>query len=227
MGLVLYILIYLFLIIFVLLAMIIFVPIVYSVEGVKEDHYLFAFRISWLGKIINIIVNKQENKKIDFFLVIFGFHIPLSDSKRIKKRNKKGEIKKQRRKRKKTKKGINSYYSFFQRPLIDKSFLLGKRVLGHVFPKKYYLHLIYGFEDPADTGMLTGLFYVIFPNIANSDMMKLHPVFDEEIIQGEINIKGRIIVAVLIYYFLQFYFAQGIRQTIRKIRNKNQEVKRK
>ena len=95
-------------------------------------------------------------------------------------------------------------------------------------PKEYRLYLIYGFEDPADTGMLTGLFFMLFPNTSNSDIMKIHPVFDKEVIQGEISIKGRIIVAVIIYYFLQFYFAEGIRQMIRKIRkNKNQEVERK
>ena len=30
--------------------MIFFIPVVYSVEGVKEDHYFLAIRISWLGK---------------------------------------------------------------------------------------------------------------------------------------------------------------------------------
>ena len=95
-------------------------------------------------------------------------------------------------------------------------------------PKEYRLYLIYGFEDPADTGILTGLIFLLFPNIPNSGMIKINPIFDEELMQGEINIKGRIIVAVIIYYFLQFYFAEGIRQMIRKIRkNKNQEVERK
>jgi len=220
MGLVIYILIYLFIIIFVLLAMILFIPIVYSVEGVKEENYFFAIRINWLGKIISILVNKEENKKIDFFITIFGFHIPLHDSKKAKKRSKKKEIKEQDKPRKKVKKDFNSYFSFFQRSFLDKSFLLVRRVLRHVLPKKFYLHLIYGFEDPADTGMLTGLFYLLFPNISNSDIIKIHPAFDEELIQGEISIKGRIIIAVITYYFLQFYFSQGIRQAIKKIRNK-------
>ena len=220
MGLVLFILIYLFIIIFVLLAMMLFIPVIYSVEGAKEERYFLDIKISWLGNIVNVNVNKEENKKIDFFISIFGLHIPLHDSKKAKKRSKKGEIKKQERKREKTKKEFKKYFSFFQRSFLDKSFLLVKKVLKHILPKKYRLHLIYGFEDPADTGMLTGIFFMLFPNISNSDMIKIYPVFDEELIQGEMSIKGRIIIVVLIYYFIQFYFAQGIRQTIRRLRNK-------
>ncbi len=220
MGLVLHVLIILFLIILIFFAMIIFIPIGYSIEGIKEEHYFFTLRISWLWKIINIIGNKEENKKIDFFLVIFGFRIPLHYSKKAKKGTKKKEIKKQEKTKKKRKKEFSKYFGFFQRPLLDKSFQLVKKVLGHVMPKKYYLHLIYGFEDPADTGMLTGLFFILFPNISNSDMIKIYPVFNEELIQGEISINGRIIIVVIIYYFLQFYFTEGIRQTIRKIRNR-------
>ncbi|MEA2021898.1 MAG: DUF2953 domain-containing protein [Candidatus Caldatribacteriota bacterium] len=220
MGLLLFILIYLFIIILVLLAMILFIPVIYSVEGAKEERYFLDIKISWLGNIINVNMNKEENKKIEFFISIFGLRIPLHDSEKVKKRSKKGEIKKQERKRKKTKKEFKKYFSFLQQSFLNKAFLLVKKVLKHILPKKYRLHLIYGFEDPADTGMLTGLFFVLFPNISNSDMIKIYPVFDEELIQGEMCIKGRIIIAVLIYYFLKFYFAQGVRQMIKKIRNK-------
>ena len=200
--------------------MIIFIPVVYSIEGIKEEDYFFTLRISWLGRMINFIVNKEEHKKMDFFLTIFGFRVTLQDRKKVQEKKKKGEIKKREKKRKKAKQEFNKYFGFFQRSLLDKLFLFIKRVIGHILPKKYRLHLLYGFEDPADTGMLTGLFFILFPTIPNSDMMKINPVFDKEMIQGEITIKGRIIIVVLIYYFIQFYFAQGIRQTIKKIRNK-------
>jgi len=220
MGLLFYVLIALFLILLILFAMIIFIPIIYSVAGAKEEQYFFVLRISWLGDLIKLIVNKEEHKKMDFFLNIFGFRITLQDRKKVQEKKKKGKIKKEERKRKNTKQDLNKYFSFFQQSFLNKSFLLVKKVLKHILPKKYRLHFIYGFEDPADTGMLTGFFYLFFPTIPNSDMIKIYPVFDEELIQGEISIKGRIIIAVLIYYFIQFYFAQGIRQTIRKIRNK-------
>ncbi len=220
MGLLLYVLITLFLILLILFAMIIFIPIVYSIKGAKEECYFLTLRISWLWKIINFIVNKEEHKKMDFFLTIFGFRVTLQDRKKVQEKRKKGEIKKLESKRKKAKQEINKYFSFFQRSFLDQSFRLIRRVFKHIIPKEYSLHLIYGFEDPADTGMLTGLFYLLFPSIYNSDMMKINPVFDKEMIQGEIGIKGRIIIVVLIYYFIQFYFAQGIRQAIRRLRNK-------
>jgi|GEM_PF-3082306 len=220
MGLVLSVLTNLFIIIFVLLAMIFFIPVVYSVEGAKEEQYFFTIRISWLWKAINIIVNKKENKKIEFFMSIFGFRIPLHNREEAQKRSKKKEIKKTDKARKKIKKDFNRYFSFLRRSFLDKSLLFIRRVLRHVLPKQFRLHLIYGFEDPSDTGMLTGLFFMLFPNISNSDIMRIYPVFDEEIIQGEISIEGKIILAVIIFCFLQFYFAEGVRHTLRKIRNK-------
>jgi hypothetical protein len=60
---------------------------------------------------------------------------------------------------------------------------------------------------------------MLWPYIPHDDIV-IRPVFDEEVIRGELNLKGRIILAVIFYYFLQFYFAKGIRQTIRKIRTK-------
>ena len=217
MGLFLFILISFFLILLILFAMLLLIPIVYSVEAAKEEHYCFDTKISWLGNIIHVQVNKEEHQKMDFFISIIGLHIPLHDRKKVPKRSKKEERKKQERKR--TKQELNKYFSFFQRSFLDQAFLLLKKVLRHIMPKKFYLHLIYGFEDPADTGMLTGLFFMLFPNMTNRAIINVDPVFDEERIQGELSMKGRIILAVLIYYFLQFYFAQGVRQTIRKMRN--------
>jgi len=46
MGLVLFIPIYLFIIIFVLLAMILFISVIYSVEGAKGERYFLDIKIS-------------------------------------------------------------------------------------------------------------------------------------------------------------------------------------
>jgi len=220
MHLALQIIIYTLLFLLIVFAMIIFIPIVYSVEGEKEEYYFLIIRIGLLFSLINLIVHKEENKKKEFSLKIFGFQINLRDDKKAQKLKKKGDIKKEERKRKKAKQENSRSIIFFLKPFLNESFRLARRVLRHIMPKEYRINLIYGFEDPADTGILTGFFYLLFPNVSFSEMIKIQPVFDEEIIQGRINIKGRVIVVILMYYFIQYYFACGVRQTIKKIRNK-------
>ena len=215
-----YLLLYLFLILLILIAAIIFIPIVYSVEGKKEEYYFLMARISWLFSFINLIAIKEENKKIKFSLKIFGFRINLKDYEKVQKKEKKKEIKKVEQKKQTTKKPLERYFNFFQQSFLEQSFRLVRRAFRHIKPEVNRLYLIYGFEDPADTGILTGFFYLLFPNSSYSNTIKMQPVFEEEIIEGEISIKGRIIIAFLMCYFIQFYFAHGVRQTIRKIRNK-------
>ncbi|MDI9596109.1 MAG: DUF2953 domain-containing protein [Atribacterota bacterium] len=217
---VLYLLLYLFLILLILIAAIIFIPVVYSVEGEKEEYYFLLMRISWLFSLINLIAIKEDSKKIEFFLKIFGFRINLIDFRKVQKQQKKKEIKKVEQKKQTTKKPLNRYFNFFQQSFMSQTLRLIRRIFRHIKPKVNRLYLIYGFEDPADTGILTGIFYLLFPNSSYSNIIKMQPVFVEEIIEGEIIIKGRIIIAFLLCYFIQFYFAKGVRQTIREIRNK-------
>ena len=111
------------------------------------------------------------------------------------------------------------YFSLFHQSFLTPLFKFLRRLFRHVLPRKYRFHLIYGCSDAADTGMLSGFIAMLWPYIPHDDRV-IRPVFDEEVIRGELNLEGRIIIAVILYYFLQFYFAKGIRQTIRKIRKK-------
>jgi hypothetical protein len=215
-----YVLLYLIPILLILFAMIIFIPVVYSVEGEKEEYYFLLVKISWLFSLIKLIAKKEENKKIEFFLKIFGFQISLRNFKKVQKQEKKKEIKKAGQKKQITKKPLNRYFNFFQQSFMSQTLRLIRRIFRHIKPKVNRLYLNYGFEDPADTGILTGFFYMLFPNSSYNNTIKIQPVFGEEIIEGEISIKGRIIIAFLMCYFIQFYFAHGVRQTIRKIKNK-------
>src|SRR5690606_28469891 len=104
---VLYLLLYLFLILLILIAAIIFIPVVYSVQGEKEEYYFLLMRISWLFSLINLIAIKEDSKKIEFFLKIFGFRINLIDFRKVQKQQKKKEIKKVEQKKQTTKKPLN------------------------------------------------------------------------------------------------------------------------
>src|SRR5690554_3964826 len=121
---VLYLLLYLFLILLILIAAIIFIPIFYSVEGKKEEYYFMLMRISWLFSLINLIAIKEDNKKIEFFLKVFGFRINLIDFIKVQKQQKKKEIKKTEQKKQITKKHLNRYFNFFQHSFMSQTLRL-------------------------------------------------------------------------------------------------------
>ena len=211
---------YLMIFLLILLGMILFIPVYYSLEGIKKEQYFISFRISWLWKMIAFIISKEENKKTASYIGIFGFRILIRDSGRKKERAETEDKRKKEKAKKKKKKNYTRYFSLFQRSLPKKILQFVRRVLRHVLPRKYRIHLIYGCEDPADTGILAGFLAMVLPGIPHRDMILIQPVFDEEIFEGEISIQGRIVLAVIAYYALQFYFARGIRSAIRIIREK-------
>lgn len=214
MGMVFLVLEYLLITLLVLLIMILFIPVVYTLNGIKNEYYFFSFRVSWLWKIFSIIIKKEENQAVDTCIVIFGFRISINHIGKKKERMKN----RRKEKQKKLKRDIK-YFSLFHQSFLTPLFKFLRRLFRHVLPRKYRFHLIYGCADAADTGMLSGFIAMLWPYIPHDDIV-IRPVFDEEVIRGELNLEGRIIIAVILYYFLQFYFTKDIRQMIRKIRTK-------
>jgi len=215
MGIFLLILKYFLIFILAFFLMILFTPGYFSLNGIKKERYFFSFSMSWLWKIFSIVINKEENQKIDNSIIIFGLRVPITHFEK-KKRSKAKDLEKQEKKEK----DYTKYFSLFNQSFLEQSVILIRRSFKHILPIKYQCCLLYGFQDPADTGILTGFFAMVLPYIPDNDSVKIQPVFDKEIIQGKVIFKGRIILAVLIYYFLQFYFSRGVRQTIKKIRKK-------
>ena len=215
MGIVFLILQYFLITLFVLLLMILFIPVIYALDGTKNESYVFFFRASWLWNLLSILVSKEGNQVTNIFIVFFGFHIPIN---RVEKKKKSVEIE-DRKRQKKTRKMNIKYFNVLDQSLLTQLFKFLRRLFRHILPGKFQLNLIYGFSNAADTGMLAGLIAILWPYIPHNDIT-IYPVFDQEVIQGDLSLKGRIILAVILCYFLQFYFAKGIRKTIRKIRIK-------
>ena len=69
--------------------------------------------------------------------------------------------------------------------LKDKLILL----LKHYRPRRIRGWVRIGFDDPARTGWLTGIFYLLIP--AGNKTFKLYSEFQEEVIEGDIKMKGR------------------------------------
>lgn len=99
-------------------------------------------------------------------------------------------------------------------------FLLGRGmgVLKHILPKKMKGNLIYGFDDPALTGQLLGAFAVFYPVYRNR--LQITPVFDHAILEGKLELKGRIFTVYLAVQALRILIQKDVRTTYKRLQNK-------
>jgi len=100
---------------------------------------------------------------------------------------------------------------------LEKIFELIKKIFKHIAPRKFKIYIKYGFENPADTGILCGLTNA-FSNYFSEYDVKFIPVFDREILNGEILLKGRIFFFIIVYYILEVLLSKIFRETIKKIK---------
>lgn len=94
---------------------------------------------------------------------------------------------------------------------------IGKYLIGllkHIAPKKIIGHLRYGFDEPSTTGQVTG--YLSLLPFVYQKCFSLYPDFYEKVIEGEVTIKGRIILGYIARIVLKRYIWQTIKMA-RKI----------
>ena len=84
-------------------------------------------------------------------------------------------------------------------------------LLHHIRPRRGRGYLKYGFPDPALTGQLTGLFYVLRP-LAFSELA-LEPVFETEeiLLEGNLVVRGHIRLVHLVRIGLKLLFDKNLK----------------
>lgn len=97
--------------------------------------------------------------------------------------------------------------------------LVKRQVFGivkHVLPKEIQGKVRFGFEDPFKTGqILTYIspFYALY-----AKHLELTPVFEDEVMEGELWLKGRIRIGTILIKAVRLLFDKNIRKLIRKFR---------
>lgn len=90
------------------------------------------------------------------------------------------------------------------------------RILRAMRIRKYSVDLIYGFDDPALTGEITGLLSVLF--LSCGRRVSIRPDFDRFRIDGDMYFKGRLMVITLMIVLWKLYFNKDFRKFFREIR---------
>ena len=103
-----------------------------------------------------------------------------------------------------------------------KTFRLVKRQLGkvlrHVRPRKAEGKLIFGFDDPYRTGQALEAAALLCPLYKNS--LRIVPVFDRSVLEGELKFKGRIRLWTLVSAALRLLMDGNFRKLAGKLMNR-------
>ena len=118
---------------------------------------------------------------------------------------------------------IETYQKFLEHPQTKAAFTLVKskviRLLHHVFPTRIQGKLIFGSTDPSVTGAVLAVLGMTMP--LHKNCITVTPLFeDRNVIQGNIQMKGRIYGVVLLKNALELYFNKNIKYIIRRWKHK-------
>ena len=86
-------------------------------------------------------------------------------------------------------------------------------VLKNIKPKKISGSIKYGSTDPYDMGKVMTIYSILFPLI--HDKIQMVPDYENDIMDGDIYIKGRITLAVVVYALIKVYFNKDFRRMIK------------
>ena len=92
----------------------------------------------------------------------------------------------------------------------------GRKLIRHVLPRKIRGSITFGCEDPALTGQILGAVAIAYPLYGKG--VAVYPRFEEKILEGQLQVKGRIVVACLLWQAWKIYRNPDVRKTLKKIR---------
>ncbi|MCI6977555.1 MAG: hypothetical protein MR930_02870 [Lachnospiraceae bacterium] len=86
-------------------------------------------------------------------------------------------------------------------------------IINNIKPKVFNGNLTIGIDDPYTMGQILSIYGILFPII--HDKITINPVYDKEVIEGDLYIKGRISVFVLIRAAIKIYFNRDYKRMIK------------
>lgn len=90
------------------------------------------------------------------------------------------------------------------------------KILKSIRPRKIkgYIHI--GKEDPYTMGKILSIYSMIYP--LTHDKIKFESEFDEELLEGNLFIKGKVTVIVLVIAAVRIYFNKNVRNLIKVLK---------
>lgn len=112
---------------------------------------------------------------------------------------------------------IREWYGFFTSLTFKRAWKTVKRrgtvILRHILPKKVRGYVRFGFSDPAATGQAIGAVGMFLPLIPEG--LRVIPDFQEPCLEADVNLKGRIVLFVLLRHGLAIYRDKYVQRVIK------------
>lgn len=115
---------------------------------------------------------------------------------------------------------IEYYTDVLKSDVFQEAFHVAEKQLLRIFrtlrPRKCIIHLKAGTGDPASTGQLMAVYGMLYPFIGNHVFLQAD--FEEKVIEGNLLIKGRITILMLLISAFRLYTDKKIRQLLRLLK---------
>lgn len=90
------------------------------------------------------------------------------------------------------------------------------KLLRRMAPRKVTADIRYGFEDPSLTGRVLAGLGILYPFLG--DQIQITPDFQEQVLEGNIRIEGRIYAVYLVMMAVKLLLSRDVRQTIKDVK---------
>lgn len=206
---------YILLFILIVLAVLILVPYSYYGEIKKYDEIKMRGMVSWLFGGLKVFIMKEQEEEIKvrirFLALEKSMDTKSGHGKSKKKDDEESKKKEKEAKGDKKKKSIRREY--FKKEFIKKVLLVVKKLWKHLWPNMVTVRIKAGFDNPMYTGYLCAFYSQVYMMPDKYDI-SLEPVFDEDILQGEGSIEGRIWLAYILILALGLLLTKPVRKLI-------------
>ncbi|MGI6106393.1 MAG: DUF2953 domain-containing protein [Lachnospiraceae bacterium] len=91
-----------------------------------------------------------------------------------------------------------------------------KGIAGDIFPRKGNIRLRFGLDDPSVTGQVLGFLAMLYPLFSGN--MNVEPDFEKPVLEGSVDVSGRIFAGVIGFYVLRLLADKKVRASISKLR---------
>ena len=89
------------------------------------------------------------------------------------------------------------------------------KAIGSILPHKGHIYAKIGLSNAGTTGKILGIYKALYDYVGNT--VTFIPVFDEEIIEVEFDLKGKIRAATVLYHLICIYMDKDCRKIIKTI----------
>lgn len=119
---------------------------------------------------------------------------------------------------------IEWWKRFFSNPRIKEAIAFCwkdiKKLIRHILPIKVEGNVTFGFEDPSITGRIVALLGMFLP--LHKNCIQIMPLFqtDRNILEGNVEMKGRIYGIVLVKTAAEIYFNKNVKYMINRWKHK-------